>query len=71
MLVTWNPQSVPEMMHRPQGELGKSINVLRDKETELKRTVERVSAQDSLDIDEAVTTTAPLYKQSVPPGNVA
>lgn len=40
--------------------------MLKDKEAELSKATERLSDQDPVDVDEAVTTTAPLYKQYVP-----
>ncbi len=38
--------------------------MLKDKEEELSKATERLSDQE-VDVDEAVTTTAPLYKQYV------
>lgn len=37
--------------------------VLKDKEQELDKAIDRLSQQESIDVDDAVTTTAPLYKQ--------
>ncbi|XP_018022226.1 tumor susceptibility gene 101 protein isoform X1 [Hyalella azteca] len=49
-----------------QNEVNKSIRVLREREAELRGLVEQSeSTQKELDIDEAVTTTAPLYRQLV------
>jgi hypothetical protein len=45
--------------------LDKNISILKDKEKELEKDIERLSEQQPLDVDEAVTTTAPLYKQYV------
>jgi ESCRT-I complex subunit TSG101 len=45
--------------------LDKNISILKDKEKELEKHIERLSEQQPLDVDEAVTTTAPLYKQYV------
>ncbi|XP_063979689.1 tumor susceptibility gene 101 protein [Diachasmimorpha longicaudata] len=44
-------------------ELDKNINILHDKETELEREITKLSENQSVDVDEAVTTIAPLYKQ--------
>ncbi|KAJ9580894.1 hypothetical protein L9F63_023926 [Diploptera punctata] len=44
-------------------ELDKNITILKDKNQELEKAIERMSEQQPLDVDEAVTTTAPLYKQ--------
>jgi len=46
-----------------QVELDKNISILKDKEQELEKEIERLSDQQPIDVDEAVTTTAPLYKQ--------
>lgn len=46
-----------------QAELEQNIQVLRDKETELEIALSKLSEEDNIDIDDAVTTTAPLYKQ--------
>lgn len=48
-----------------QVELDKNITILKDKEQELDKAIELMSEQQPIDVDEAVTTTAPLYKQYV------
>jgi hypothetical protein len=48
-----------------QVELDKNISILKDKEKELEKDIERLSEQQPIDVDVAVTTTAPLYKQYV------
>uniref|UniRef100_A0A182S6Z9 UEV domain-containing protein n=1 Tax=Anopheles maculatus TaxID=74869 RepID=A0A182S6Z9_9DIPT len=50
-------------LERDEKELTKCITVLKDKEKELERALESLDNVDSIDVDEAVTTTAPLYKQ--------
>lgn len=50
-------------LERDEQELTKSIAVLKDKEQELERALESLEKVDGIDVDEAVTTTAPLYKQ--------
>jgi ESCRT-I complex subunit TSG101 len=50
-------------LEREQVELDKNISILKDKEQELEKEIERLSDQQPIDVDEAVTTTAPLYKQ--------
>jgi len=50
-------------LEREQIELDKNISILKDKEQELEKEIERLSDQQPIDVDEAVTTTAPLYKQ--------
>ncbi|CAB3382575.1 Hypothetical predicted protein [Cloeon dipterum] len=44
-------------------ELEKAISVLEEKEAEMDKGLGKLSAEEPLDIDEAVTTTAPLYRQ--------
>lgn len=46
-----------------QLELEKNITILQDKEQELEKTLESLETSEGIDPDEAVTTTAPLYKQ--------
>ncbi|KAH8365847.1 hypothetical protein KR093_005831 [Drosophila rubida] len=55
--------SIVIRLEREQGELQKNISVLRDKEEELKKSLETLENAEAIDPDEAVTTTAPLYKQ--------
>lgn len=50
-------------LEKEQVELDKNITILKDKNQELEKAIERMSEQQPLDVDEAVTTTAPLYKQ--------
>lgn len=52
-------------LERDEQELTKSIAVLKDKDQELERALESLEKVDGIDVDEAVTTTAPLYKQYV------
>lgn len=46
-----------------QVELKKNIAVLKDKEQELEKSLESLEKTDGIDVDEAVVTTAPLYRQ--------
>ncbi|XP_045623851.1 tumor susceptibility gene 101 protein isoform X2 [Procambarus clarkii] len=51
-------------LEQEQAELDKNVRVLREREAEIKSVLSRLSsATEPLDVDEAVTTTAPLYKQ--------
>ncbi|XP_015602524.1 tumor susceptibility gene 101 protein isoform X2 [Cephus cinctus] len=50
-------------LQKEKSELEKNINILQDKETELEREISKLSENQSIDVDEAVTTIAPLYKQ--------
>ncbi|XP_073842175.1 tumor susceptibility gene 101 [Musca autumnalis] len=55
--------SIIARMEREQIDLQKNINILRDKEEELEKSLESLESSDGIDPDEAVTTTAPLYRQ--------
>lgn len=46
-----------------QNEMERNITLLKEKEIELDKAISRLGEQESIDVDEAVTTTAPLYKQ--------
>lgn len=50
-------------LEKEQKDLDKNITLLKDKELELDKAIEKLSNQESIDVDDAVTTTAPLYKQ--------
>ncbi|XP_022215525.1 tumor susceptibility gene 101 protein [Drosophila obscura] len=55
--------SIIARLEREQVDLQKNINVLRDKEQELEKSLETLENAEAIDPDEAVTTTAPLYRQ--------
>lgn len=46
-----------------QSELKANITVLQDKQQSLEKSLESIEQENGIDVDEAVTTTAPLYKQ--------
>lgn len=46
-----------------QNDLKANIAILEEKEDSLKKSLETLEKVDEIDVDEAVTTTAPLYKQ--------
>ncbi|KAK9882448.1 hypothetical protein WA026_021479 [Henosepilachna vigintioctopunctata] len=50
-------------LEKEQNDLDKNITLLKDKEEELDKAIERISNEEPIDVDDAVTTTAPLYKQ--------
>lgn len=54
---------IMKKLERDEGELKKNIQLLTDKDVELTKTLETLEQNDQIDVDEAVTTTAPLYKQ--------
>ncbi|XP_050431815.1 tumor susceptibility gene 101 protein [Adelges cooleyi] len=55
--------SILTSLNKEKAELEQNIQVLRDKETELEMAISKLSKEDNIDIDDAVATTAPLYKQ--------
>ncbi|KAH8379742.1 hypothetical protein KR009_006902 [Drosophila setifemur] len=50
-------------LEREHVDLQKNITVLKDKEQELEKSLETLESAEAIDPDEAVTTTAPLYRQ--------
>ncbi|XP_034177996.1 tumor susceptibility gene 101 [Osmia lignaria lignaria] len=52
-----------DRLKKEKFELEKNINILQDKEAELEKEIAKLSDNQSIDVDEAVTTIAPLYKQ--------
>ncbi|XP_043648106.1 tumor susceptibility gene 101 protein [Drosophila teissieri] len=50
-------------LEREQVDLQKNISVLKDKEQELEKSLETLESAEAINPDEAVTTTAPLYRQ--------
>ncbi|KAH8343343.1 hypothetical protein KR059_008557 [Drosophila kikkawai] len=50
-------------LEREHVDLQKNISVLKDKEQELEKSLEALESAEAIDPDEAVTTTAPLYRQ--------
>ncbi|KAL1482094.1 hypothetical protein MTO96_034038 [Rhipicephalus appendiculatus] len=52
-------------MDREQAELEANLQNLRERNEELKELIRKVENQGSINVDEAVVTTAPLYKQLV------
>ncbi|XP_017755184.1 PREDICTED: tumor susceptibility gene 101 protein isoform X2 [Eufriesea mexicana] len=52
-----------DRLKKENTELEKNITILQDKEAELEKEIAKLSDNQSIDVDEAVTTIAPLYKQ--------
>jgi len=52
-----------ERLDNEKNELERNIVLLKEKESELDKALSRLSDEEPIDVDEAVTTTAPLYKQ--------
>lgn len=52
-----------ERLEKECNEVERNVTVLKEKEVELDKAISRLSEEEEIDVDEAVTTTAPLYKQ--------
>lgn len=52
-----------QKMEREQTDMQANIAVLQDKQTALDKSLADMDKLNDFDVDEAVTTTAPLYKQ--------
>ncbi|XP_076683954.1 tumor susceptibility gene 101 isoform X2 [Andrena cerasifolii] len=52
-----------DKLQKEKSEIEKNITILQDKEAELEKEIAKLSDNQSIDVDEAVTTIAPLYKQ--------
>lgn len=50
-------------LQREENDLIKNIAILKTKEEDLDKSLEAFEKMDGVDVDEAVVTTAPLYKQ--------
>lgn len=48
---------------KEKSELEKNVKILQDKDSELQKEISKLSDKQSIEIDETVTTIAPLYKQ--------
>lgn len=54
---------IMKKLERDEIDLKKNIQILQDKDEELTKALENLEKVDGIDVDEAVSTTAPLYKQ--------
>lgn len=52
-------------LEREENEIKRSISVLQDKDQELDKSLESLEKMDGIDVDDAVITTSPLYRQFV------
>lgn len=50
-------------LEQEKAELESNVRILREKNNEMKEIISKMEDQDGVDIDDAVVTTAPLYKQ--------
>ncbi|CAH1391720.1 unnamed protein product [Nezara viridula] len=55
--------AIIEKLKKEKLELERTINVLKEKDAELDKAIAEIGEQGEVDVDEAVTTTTPLYKQ--------
>jgi len=56
-------ESILNNLAKEEVEVYKSINILKEKEEELVKSLESLETDEKMDVDEAIVTTAPLYKQ--------
>lgn len=55
--------AIIERLEREHIDMQKNISILKDKEQELEKALEDLESAEAINPDEAVTTTAPLYRQ--------
>lgn len=55
--------SIMSQLEKEQYDLDRNITMLKDKEQDLDKAIQNLNGQESIDVDDAVITTAPLYKQ--------
>lgn len=55
--------NIIEKLKKEKAELERTISILKEKDVELEKAIAEIGEQGEVDVDEAVTTTAPLYKQ--------
>ncbi|CRK96015.1 CLUMA_CG009455, isoform A [Clunio marinus] len=58
-------EDIVRKLERDETELKRNIQLLNDKDAELTKSLTALEQNDQIDVDEAVTTTAPLYKQLI------
>ncbi|XP_055384215.1 tumor susceptibility gene 101 protein [Condylostylus longicornis] len=56
-------ESIIKNLTKEEIEIQKNISILKEKEEELVKSLECLDVENKMDVDEAVVTTAPLYKQ--------
>ena len=49
--------------HLKKEEISKNIRLLSEKDEEVKEAIQKMEGQEEVNIDEAVVTTTPLYRQ--------
>uniref|UniRef100_A0A1B6CLS7 UEV domain-containing protein n=1 Tax=Clastoptera arizonana TaxID=38151 RepID=A0A1B6CLS7_9HEMI len=56
-------EKILERLEKECNEMERNVTTLKEKEIELEKAINQLGEEESIDVDEAVTTTAPLYKQ--------
>lgn len=56
-------EQMMQNLEKEKGDIDSNIQLLRQKDQEVKEALQQLENQDQLSIDEAVDTTAPLYRQ--------
>uniref|UniRef100_A0A1B0DB50 Uncharacterized protein n=1 Tax=Phlebotomus papatasi TaxID=29031 RepID=A0A1B0DB50_PHLPP len=58
-------EEIVSSLEREEADLKRHLSVLNDKKEELDKSLEAFERKDGIDVDEAVSTTAPLYRQLI------
>ncbi|KAG1683149.1 Tumor susceptibility protein 101 protein [Nymphon striatum] len=56
-------KEINQKLQNEHNQLDQNIRILKEKNSEMQEILEKMDQQGEIDIDDAVTTTAPLYKQ--------
>ncbi|KAK9499284.1 hypothetical protein O3M35_002343 [Rhynocoris fuscipes] len=56
-------QELIDKLNKDKADLERNIELLKEREVELEKAISELGEQGDIDVDEAVTTTTPLYKQ--------
>lgn len=56
-------ETITAALEKEEGDLKRHLSLLNDKKEELDKSLEAFERKDGIDVDEAVSTTAPLYRQ--------
>lgn len=56
-------QELIDKLNKEKGDLERNIDLLKERDAELEKAINELGEQGEVDVDEAVTTTTPLYKQ--------
>lgn len=56
-------KAIIQKLQNEHNQLDQNIRILREKDSEMQEILDKMDQQGEINIDDAVTTTAPLYKQ--------